>query len=361
MTMPPRTPDVHVPSRAARTRTARGVLAAVTAALALAACAATDARSGASDGAAPATLTIYSGRNENLVGPILADLEAAVGAEVRVRYAGSSELAAQLLEEGEATDADLFFSQDAGALGALARAGRFRPLPDEVLQRVPARFRDAEGRWVATSARARVLAYDPARAPEVGQFTGIDQILDERYRGRLAYAPTNASFHAFVTALRVDRGEDGARAWLERFAALDPQAYDTNTAVLDAVDGGQATIGLINHYYWYERVAERGPDAVTARIRFLASDDPGALVNVAGVGVIAGSDAADAAVAAVAHLLSDEVQQYFADETAEYPVVDGVTTRVHDLAPLGTGLAIDLNQLESLADTLALLDAVGLT
>jgi len=79
------------------------------------------------------------------------------------------------------------------------------------------------------------------------------------------------------------------------------------------------------------------------------------------VGVIAGSDAADAAVAAVAHLLSDEVQQYFADETAEYPVVDGVTTRVHDLAPLGTGLAIDLNQLESLADTLALLDAVGLT
>lgn len=315
---------------------------------------------GTGDGAVE-TLTIYSGRNENLVGPILEELGRVTGAEVEVRYAESSELAAQLLEEGEATDADLFFSQDAGALGALANAGRFEVLPADVLERVAPSFRDAGGRWVATSARARVLAFDPAQAPEVAGFTGIDQILDERFRGKIGYAPTNASFHSFVTALRVHRGEDGAREWLERFAALDPQAYGNNNAVLDAVNAGQVSVGLINHYYWYERVAEQGADAVAARIRFLDSDDPGALVNVAGVGVLAGTDAPDAAVAAVAHLLSDGVQQYFADETAEYPVVDGVTTALHDLAPLGEGLAIDLNQLESLAQTLALLDEVGLT
>jgi iron(III) transport system substrate-binding protein len=306
-------------------------------------------------------VTIYSGRNENLVAPLLDQLEAAVGTDVEVRYAGSSELSAQLLEEGERTDADLFLSQDAGALGALANADRFVELPADLLDRVQPRFRDAEGRWVATSARARVLAYDPAQAPEVADMSSIDDLLDERYRGLIGYAPTNASFHTFVTALRVDRGEDGAREWLEAFADLDPQAYEGNNPVLDAVDGGQVAIGLINHYYWYARVAEEGADAVDARIHFLGADDPGALVNVAGVGVLAGSDAEESALAAVEFLLSDEAQQYFADTTAEYPVVDGVASTTHDLAPLADGLAIDLNSLDSLGETLALLDEVGLT
>ncbi|GAA4287546.1 extracellular solute-binding protein [Georgenia daeguensis] len=343
----------------------RGLTAAAvtTLALALSACGgdATDDSDATGGAGAGSTLTIYSGRNEELVGPLLDQLEDAVGTTVEVRYAGSSELAAQLLEEGEGTDADLFFSQDAGALGALAKAGMLEPLPEETLGHVPEAYRDDEGRWVATSARARVLAYDPETAPEVEGFTGIDQVLDEAYRGKLAYAPTNASFHAFVTALRMDRGEDGARQWLEDFAALEPQAYDNNIAVLDAVDGGQASIGLINHYYWYERVAEQGEDAVSARIHFLDSDDPGALVNVAGVGVLAGSDAEDAAVDAVEFLLSDEAQQYFADTTAEYPVVEGITSEKHDLEPLGESSSVDLNDLDSLDATLALLDEVGLT
>ncbi len=344
------------------TRRATAAATALTLATVLAACSATSDDGGATTGASAdsPTLTIYSGRNENLVGPILDELEAAVGTRVEVRYAGSSELSAQLLEEGDRTDADLFLSQDAGALGALANAGRFVELPSGVLDRAEPRFRDADGRWVATSARARVLAYDPAQAPEVEGMTSIDELLDERYRGLIGYAPTNASFHTFVTALRVDRGEDGAREWLESFAALDPQAFENNNAVLDAVDGGQVAIGLINHYYWYEQVAEEGADAVAARIRFLAGDDPGALVNVAGVGVLAGSEN-PTALAAVEYLLSADVQQYFADETAEYPVVPGVTTTVHDLAPLGEGLVIDLNDLDSLEETLALLDEVGLT
>lgn len=309
------------------------------------------------------TLTIYSGRNENLVGPLLEQLEAAVGVPVEIRYAGSSELAAQLLEEGEGTDADLFFSQDAGALGALKNADMLGELPGAVLDRVPEQYRDADGTWVATSARARVLAYDPEQAPEVTSFTGIDQVLDEAYRGKIGFAPTNASFHAFVTALRLDRGEEGARQWLEDFAALDPQAYDNNIAVLDAVDEGQVALGLINHYYWYEQVAEEGADAVPSRLHFLASDDPGALINVAGVGVLAGSDMADEAQAAAEFLVSDEAQQYFADVTAEYPVVEGITSTEHDLQPLSelSGYVVDLNALESLEQTLALLDEVGLT
>lgn len=306
---------------------------------------------------------IYSGRNENLVAPVLEQLEKATGLRVEVRYGGSSELAAQLLEEGDGTSADVFFSQDAGALGALAKAGRLQSLPAATTARVQEGFADPQQRWVATSARARVVAFDPRQAPEASEMTSIDQVLDPAYRGKVGFAPTNASFQSFVTALRVAKGEAGAKQWLEEFKDNEPVAYDSNVLVLDAVDSGQAALGLVNHYYWYERVAEKGADAVNAKIRFLDTDDPGALINVAGVGILAGSDQQDAAVKVVEHLLSQDAQQYFADTTAEYPVVSGITSTTHDLVPLADlkGSSVDLNALDSLEQTLALLDEVGLT
>jgi iron(III) transport system substrate-binding protein len=308
-------------------------------------------------------LVIYSGRNKNLVGPVLDQLEKSTGVDVQVRYGGSSELAAQLLEEGENTKADLFFSQDAGALGALAKDGRLETLEAATTGRVLQGFADPAGHWVATSARARVVAYDPAQAPEAAQMTTVDAVLDPKYKGRIGYAPTNASFQSFVTALRVAKGEAGAKSWLEDFKANEPKAYDNNILVLDAVDSGQVALGLINHYYWYERVAEKGAGAVKAKIHFLNSDDPGALINVAGVGILKGTNQKAAATKAVDYLLSDAGQQYFADETAEYPVVEGVSSTKHDIVPLSqlTRSSVDLNALDSLEETLALLDEVGLT
>ncbi len=311
----------------------------------------------------PATLTVYSGRSESLIKPLLPELESAVGTRIQVRYGDSSELAAQILEEGTRTQADVFFSQDAGALGALADAGRLDPLLDAVTGKVLPGFADDEGRWVATSARARVVAYHPAQAPEAQSMTSIDAILDPRYRGRIGYAPTNASFHSFVTALRVAKGDEGARAWLTAFKANEPKAYGGNNAVLDGVDSGQVSLGLINHYYWHAKVAEKGPANVTARIRFLNADDPGALVNVAGVGVLQASTEKEQAGRTVEALLSSKSQQFFADQTAEYPVVAGVTSTKHQLPALASlqGSSIDLNKLSSLQQTLTMLREVGLT
>lgn len=340
-------------------RRALAVSAAALLALTTAACGQDDGQEPLSDDA----LVIYSGRNENLVKGILEQLEDRTGIDVQVRYGTSSELAAQLLEEGDGTKADLFFSQDAGALGAVAKAGRLETLPAATLAKVEEGFADAGQKWVATSARARVIAYDPAQAPEVTGMTTVDAVLDPRYKGRIGFAPTNASFQSFVTALRVTKGEEGAKEWLEKFKANEPKAFDNNILVLDAVDSGQVALGLVNHYYWYERVAEKGASGVKAKIHFLNADDPGALVNVAGVGVLAGSPQKDAALRAVDFLLSEEGQRYFADETAEYPVVAGIESAKHDLVPLSElrGSSIDLNQLDSLDRTLALLDEVGLT
>ena len=307
-------------------------------------------------------VTIYSGRNENLVGPILEQIEEATGTTVEVRYGDSAELAAQLLEEGDRTDADLFFSQDAGALGALANEGLLAELDDSLTGAVLDGYADENGQWVATSARARVIAFDPEQAPEVEQMTSIDDILDPKYRGQIGIAPTNASFQSFVTALRVTKGEDGAREWLTKLQANEPQIYERNGQILDAVDSGEIALGLINHYYWYEKSDEVGADNLNAEIHFLGTDDPGALINVAGAGILAASDSADAAAKVIEYFLSPEGQEYFTMETSEYPVVDGVTLK-EGLTPLTDlqGSSIDLNQLDSLADTLALLEEVGLT
>jgi iron(III) transport system substrate-binding protein len=308
-------------------------------------------------------LVIYSGRNENLVGPIIEQLEEAVGTEVEVRYGDSAELAAQLLEEGERTDADLFFSQDAGALGALTNAGLLAELPQEVLEAAPEQYRADDGTWVGTSGRARVIVYDPEQVPEAEVPDSIFELTEPQWGGLVGYAPTNASFQSFVTGLRVIAGEERAREWLEGFAANDPVAYERNGLILDAVDAGEIPLGLINHYYWYEKVGEVGADAVNAEIAFLPDGDPGALINVAGVGVLAPSDSPDSATAAVEFLLSEQAQQYFADETAEYPVIDGVQSTEHDLPPLSSLQApdIDLTDLDSLGETLELLAEVGLT
>jgi iron(III) transport system substrate-binding protein len=309
-----------------------------------------------------AELTIYSGRNEQLVSGLLEQLEQQLGAEVEVRYAGSPELAAQLLEEGEGTEADVFFSQDAGALGALDQADRLAPLPQSTLDAVPAEYRAEDGSWVATSARVRVLYYNPGQVAEADLPSTLDAVVDPRWRGRVGYAPTNASWQAFVTGVRVLRGDDGARAWLEAFAANEPVRLENNIQILDAVNSGEIALGLSNHYYWYERVAEVGEDAVTARVHYIPGGDPLGLVNVAGAGVIAGSDQPELAQRAVEFLVSPAAQQYFADVTAEYPVRAGITAAEHELQPISALQPpdIDLSDLASLQQTLALLQETGL-
>ncbi|CNE19869.1 extracellular solute-binding protein [Mycobacterium tuberculosis] len=307
-----------------------------------------------------AGLVIYSGRNEGLVKPLLEKLEKSVGVDVEVRYGSSAELSAQLLEEGDKTKADLFLSQDAGALGALAKAGRLEKLPEASLGKVAAQFRGRAGDWIGVSGRVRVLAYHPgqvAKAPDT-----VRDLVKPEWNGKIGYAPTNASFQAFVTGMRVLDGDEAALAWLKGLKANGAKAYDNNIAVLDAVNSGQVALGLINHYYWYEKVAEKGAGGVTAKLHYLPGGDPGALINVAGVGVLKGAAHRPAALKAVDYLLSAEAQTYFSDETKEYPLAAGVTGTVPDLPPLDSLKAprIDLGELDSLQRTLAMLREAGM-
>jgi iron(III) transport system substrate-binding protein len=132
---------------------------------------------------------------------------------------------------------------------------------------------------------------------------------------------------------------------------------------MNAVNDGQLPAGLINHYYWYAKVAENGADAVKVKLHYAGGGDPLSLVNVAGAAVVAGSDRNEAAVKAVRFLLSEQAQKYFADETAEYPANPAVKSDKHKLPTLAelNGPDIDLSKLSSLQQTLTLLQEAGLS
>jgi iron(III) transport system substrate-binding protein len=305
--------------------------------------------------------TLYSGRNETLVGPLIERYAEETGVSVDTRYGGTGELAATILEEGEDTPASLFFSQDAGALGLLADEGRFETFPSELLDLVEERFRDPEGRWVGVTGRARVLAYNTDSVAADDLPASVRDLTDPAWAGRVGWAPENASFQAFITAFRLTDGDEAVRGWLEAMVANGTVNFgDSNSAIVQAIGNGEIDAGLVNHYYVYAVGREAGEDFPVAN-HFFAGGDPGSLINVAGIGLIEGADDADAALAFADYLLSDEAQEYFATETFEYPLIEGVAAP-EGLVPLSEieHPEIELGDLADLRGTLDLLSEVGL-
>ena len=294
------------------------------------------------------------------MGPLIESFSEDTGIEVRVKYAGSAAIASTILEEGENTPADVVFLQDPGSLGALSAAGVLSRLPGGVLERVDPRFRSPAGEWVGTSGRARTVVYntsaiDPARDLPAS----ILDFTDPAWKGRVGWAPLNGSFQAFVTALRIQHGDPAARDWLERMKANDARDYPKNTAIVDAVARGEVDVGFVNHYYLERFLQEEGP-GFGARNHFLGGGDAGALVLAAGAGILDASSNTGAAERFVEYLLSESSQEYFASETREYPLVEGVEPQ-GEMPPLDTldPPDIDLSNLSDIQGTLSLMREAG--
>jgi iron(III) transport system substrate-binding protein len=307
-------------------------------------------------------LTIYSGREEELVAPLIEQFEESSGIDAEVRYGESAELAATIAEEGDNTPADVFFAQDPGSLGAVESEGLLAELPEDVLGRVDERYRDSDRRWVGTSGRVRVIAYNTDDVPEDEVPESVFELTDPRWKGKVGIAPTNASFQAFVTAMRLTAGEERTRNWLEGMKANDARLYEKNTPIVEAVAAGELELGLVNHYY-LSLVKEESPDAPVANF-YLSSNDPGSLVSVAGAAILGPTDNEEAAREFVEYLLSDEGQRFYVDaEEAEYPLIEGVAPK-EGLPPLDEmqGPDVELDQFGAeLEKTLELLNEVGLT
>ena len=288
--------------------------------------------------------------------PIIAER---TGVDLDVRFGNTAELAAQIIEEGANSPAGLYFCQDAGALGSLARAGRFAELPTSITDLVDVNFRSPEGLWVGTSGRVRVLLYNPEFTDPATIPPHIIDLPDADFGAPVAWAPTNAPFQSFVTALRVEYGEEEARNWLERLIEKGTVAFDDNGPQIEAVSNREVAIGMVNHYYAFEAKLE-DPDEPVENFYF-PDGDIGGLVNVGGAGVIADSGQEEQALAVLAFLLSEEAQTYFAKETLEYPLAAGVDA-VEQLPPLSSleTPTFDLTNLADLEGTLMMLTEVGL-
>ncbi|HEU5490493.1 MAG TPA: iron ABC transporter substrate-binding protein [Gaiellaceae bacterium] len=271
------------------------------------------------------TLTVYSGREEELVAPLFEMFTEETGIDVEVRYGDSAELAATIAEEGENSPADVFFAQDPGSLGSVE--DQLAELPTETLDRVDDRFRDSAGRWTGTSGRSRVLVYNTDALSEDEVPDTVADLIDPKWEGRIGIAPTNASFQAFVTAMRLSEGEEVAKQWLTDLDELHPKIYESNTPIVEATAARDVYLGLVNHYYLY-LIKEEQPGAPIEN-HFLAAGDPGALVSVAGAAVLSSSDQSEDAESFVDFLLSEDAQRFYVDEAeeAEYPLVEGIDAK----------------------------------
>lgn len=304
-------------------------------------------------------LVIYSGRSDSLVQPIIDQFAIATGINVEVRYGSTSEIAGVLLEEGENSPADIFYAQDPGGLGAISAAGLLAALPEATLAQVPDRFASEDSTWVGISGRARVVVYntnlitDPANELP----TDIFDFVEPEWNGRIGWAPGNGSFQAMVTAMRASWGEAKTREWLEGIQANNPVVYPKNTPIVAGVAAEEVTVGFVNHYYLYRFLAEEG-ESFPARNQFLSGSGPGSLIMVSGAGILNSAPNAENAQRFIDFLLSLPAQQYFAAQTFEYPVVEGVSIESGlspladlDAAALNISLA-DLSDLEGTQDLL---------
>lgn len=311
----------------------------------------------ATSAASDAGLVVYSGRDEKLVSEIIKRFEAETGIKVQVRYGDTAELAAAILEEQKNSPADVFFAQDAGALGALQKANRTSALPEAVLTKVSDRFKSPDGQWVGVTGRARTVDYntDLVKPEELPQT--IFDLTDPKWKGKIGWAPTNGSFQAFVTALRISEGEEKAKQWLEAMKANEPKVYPKNVPIVEALARGEIALGLLNHYY-LERFKKENPNAPVAH-HF--TSDVGSLVNVAGVAILDSAKHREQAEKFVAFLLDNEAQTYFATKTMEYPLATGVPVASANLKSLDqvADPKVDLSNLNDLDATLQLLQSTG--
>lgn len=272
---------------------------------------------------ADAEVTIYSGRSEDLVQPVLDAFSCATGIDVAVKYGDPTELAFALEQEGDRTPADVFLSKSPGAVGFLSNEGLLAPLSSSTLDLVDAQNRAADGDWVGVSGRMRVMVYNVDSVATEDLPASVFELTDEAYRGRVGLPVNNGSFLDWFTVFRAVEGDDVAVDWLDAMAANEPIITESNRPTVDAVGRGEFDFGLVNHYYNFQEKEAIGEDHRAENHSF-ATDDIGSLLIITAAGMTSASDDTESAEALIAYLLSDAAQTYFTQETLEYPLADGV-------------------------------------
>tara|TARA_B100001123_G_C15340988_1_gene1034878 strand:+ start:4508 stop:5599 length:1092 start_codon:yes stop_codon:yes gene_type:complete len=294
---------------------------------------------------ADATVTVYSGRTEYLIAPILEAFACEMGIDVRVRWGNSTDLAVLINEEGAATEADVFLSRSPGPVGFLEGKGLLGTLDDEVLSLVEPQNQAASGAWVGFSGRKRVLVHNVDLVSDEELPTSVFELTHERYRDRVALPATNGSFEDWFTVFRDTHGNDVATQWLRDMVANDAVYYPNNRAIVEATGRGEIDMGLVNHYYNHQEQIAEGV-AHRAENHDFGDEDIGSLLIITAATVLGTAQNVDASNQLIAYLLTEGAQRYFTERTFEYPLAAGVAP--NPALPVLTALEIGSVDFDSL-------------
>jgi len=267
------------------------------------------------------TLTLYSAQHEQMVDQLAAAFTKETGIAVNVHAGEAPEIANQILTEGEASPADVYFTENSPELMLLAEKGRLAKVKAKTLAEVPAKYSSADGTWIGVLGRENVLAFNGSMIQESQLPASLLDLAKPEWKGKIAIAPTDADFLPLVGAIKSLKGEQVAVDWLKGLKQ-NAQVFDDDEGVVAAVERGAVATGIVNNYYWARAQAEQGADKMHSQIHHFDNGDVGALINVSGAGVLKSSKNPDAAQQFIAFLVRKSTQEMLATGKIdfEYPL-----------------------------------------
>ena len=269
-------------------------------------------------------LVVYNAQHEDLVSAMLKGFAKETGIDVTLRNGSDFELANQIVQEGSASPADVFLTENSPAMTLVSGKGLFVQLDDDTAAQVPAAYVSSKKDWIGFAARSTVLAYNTRSVPKADLPASIMDMADPKWKGQVGIAPSGADFQAIVSAVVAVEGQAKAQAWLKGLEA-NAKIYRNNVAILSAVNSGEIGTGIIYHYYWYQDQAESGANSKNVQLEYFGHQDPGAFLSTSGAGVLKSSKHSEDAQKLVNYLAGKKGQQALVDSNAlEYPVGNGI-------------------------------------
>ena len=265
-------------------------------------------------------IVVYNAQHENLVKSWVDGFTKETGIKVTLRNGDDSELGNQLVQEGSASPADVFLTENSPSMVLVDNANLFAPLDSDTLKQVPAEYRPAHGRWIGIAARSTVFVYNPAKLSEQQLPKSLMDLAKPEWKGRWAASPTGADFQAIVSAMLALKGEKATLEWLKAMKA-NFVAYKGNSTVMKAVNAGQIDGGVIYHYYRFVDQSKTGENSKNTQLYYFKHQDPGAFVSLSGGGVLASSKHKAQAQAFIKYITGKEGQESLRTNNAfEYAV-----------------------------------------
>jgi iron(III) transport system substrate-binding protein len=279
---------------------------------------------GCGGGSGHSSITLYNGQHTQLTTSLVAAFEKSTGITVQIRTDDSAVLADQIVQEGSASPADVYISENSPELMDLQRRGLLTRLPQSVLGQVPRADSSPTGNWVGMALRVSSLVYSPAHVSRSQLPASLLDLAQPQWKGKVAIAPADSDFPPLVGAVIAKHGEAAARTWL---AGLKRNAriYQDDESVVAAVNRGDVATGVINQYYWYRLQLELGKKGIHSSLYYFAPGDVGAAVNISGAAVLESSKHQKDAERFVSFLVSKTGQQIIAkSDDFEYLVRPGI-------------------------------------